>query len=38
MVLFALLEMTLIDDFFKGKICMTLSKDPPCNKFNKVFK
>ncbi len=27
-VLFALLEKTLSDDFFKGKICMNLSKDP----------
>jgi len=35
--LFALLERTLTDDFFKGKICMSLSKDPSSNEFNKVF-
>jgi hypothetical protein len=27
----------LNDDFFKGKICMNPSKDPPSNEFNKVF-
>ncbi len=37
-VLFALLEKTLNDDFFKGKICMNLSKDPPSNEFNEVLK
>jgi len=37
-VLFALLEKTLIDDFFKGKIHMNPSKDPPFDEFNKVFK
>ncbi len=36
-VLFALLEMMLRDDFFKGKICMNLSKDPPFDEFNKVL-
>jgi len=35
--LFALLERTLTDDFFKGKICMNLPKDPSSNEFNKVF-
>jgi hypothetical protein len=36
-VLFALLERTLIDDFFKGKIHMNSSKDPPSNEFNEVL-
>jgi hypothetical protein len=36
-VLFALLERTISDDFFKGKICMNSSKDPPFDVFNKVF-
>jgi hypothetical protein len=36
-VLFALLERTLNNDFFKGKFCMNMSKDPPFNEFNKVF-
>ncbi len=36
-MLFALLEKTLIDDFFKGKIRMNPSKDPPSNEFNKVL-
>ncbi len=36
-VLFALLAKTLSDDFFKEKICMNLSKDPPSNEFNKVL-
>ncbi len=35
-MLFVLLERTLIDDFFKGKIRMNLSKDPPSYEFNKV--
>jgi len=37
-VLFVLLERTLIDDFFKGKIHMNLFKDPPFDEFNEVFK
>jgi hypothetical protein len=36
-VLFALLEMTLNDDFFKGRIYMNLSKNPPSDEFNKVL-
>ncbi len=36
-VLFALLKMTINDDFFKGKIHMNLPKDPPFDEFNKVF-
>jgi hypothetical protein len=36
-VLFALLERTIIDDFFKGKTCMNPSKDPPSNEFNEVL-
>jgi hypothetical protein len=36
-VLFMLLEKTLNNDFFKGKICMNSSKDPPSNEFNKVL-
>jgi len=36
-VLFALLEKTLSDDFFKGKIHMNLSKDPPFDEFNEVL-
>jgi hypothetical protein len=36
-VLFVLLERTLSDDFFKGKIHMNLSKDPPSNEFNEVL-
>ncbi len=36
-VLFVLLERTLNDDFFKGKIHMNLSKDPPFNECNKVL-
>jgi hypothetical protein len=36
-VLFVLLERTSTDDFFKGKIRMNPSKDPPSNEFNKVF-
>jgi hypothetical protein len=37
-VLFALLERTLIDDFFKGRTLMNRSKDPPFDEFNKVLK
>jgi hypothetical protein len=37
-VLFALLKRTFIDDFFKGKFHMNLSKDPPSNEFNEVLK
>ncbi len=37
-MLFALLEKILSNDFFKGKIRMNLSKDPPSNEFNEVFK
>jgi hypothetical protein len=37
-VLFVLLEMTLNDDFFKGRIHMNSFKDPPSNEFNKVLK
>jgi hypothetical protein len=36
-VLFALLERTFTDDFFKGKIRMNSSKDPPSNEFNEVL-
>jgi hypothetical protein len=36
-VLFVLLEMTLSDDFFKEKIHMNPSKDPPFDEFNKVI-
>jgi len=34
-ILFTLLEKTLNNDFFKAKIHMNLSKDPPFDKFNK---
>ncbi len=37
-VLFALLERMLNNDFFKGKIRMNPSKDPPSVEFNKVLK
>jgi hypothetical protein len=37
-VLFALLERTLTAGFFKGKICMNPSKDPPFDEFNEVLK
>jgi hypothetical protein len=37
-VVFALLKMTLNNDFFKGKIRMNPSMDPPSNEFNHVFK
>jgi hypothetical protein len=37
-VLFVLLERTISDDFFKGKIHMNPSKDPPFDEFNEVFK
>ncbi len=36
-VLFVLLKKTLNDDFFKGKIYMNLSKDPPFDEFNEVL-
>ncbi len=36
-VLFMLLERTLSDDFFEGKIRMNPSKDPSFDEFNKVF-
>jgi hypothetical protein len=36
-VLFVLLEKTFSDDFFKGKISINPSKDPPSNEFNEVF-
>jgi hypothetical protein len=36
-VLFALLEKTFNDDFFKGKIRINPSKDFPFNEFNEVF-
>jgi hypothetical protein len=36
-VLFVLFEMMLRDDFFKGKICMNSSKDPPSHEFDKVL-
>jgi hypothetical protein len=36
-VLFAPLERTLNDDFFKGKIGMNLCKDLPSDEFNKVL-
>jgi hypothetical protein len=36
-VLFALLEKTFSDDFFKGKIHINPSKDPPSDEFNKDF-
>jgi hypothetical protein len=36
-VLFALLEKTLRDDFFKGKIHMIFSKDLPFDEFNEVL-
>ncbi len=36
-VLFALLERTLSNDFFKEKIHMNMSKDPPFDEFNKVL-
>jgi hypothetical protein len=35
-VLFALLERTISDDFFKGRIHMNLSKDPPFDEFVEV--
>jgi hypothetical protein len=34
-ILFALLEKTLNNDFFKANIHMNLSKDPPFDEFNK---
>jgi hypothetical protein len=37
-VLFVLLERTLTDDFFKGKIHMNSSKNTPFNEFNEVLK
>jgi hypothetical protein len=36
-VLFPLLEKTLTNDFFKGKIHMNSSKDIPVDEFNKVI-
>ncbi len=36
-VLFALLEKTLNNDFFKEKIHMNMYKDPPSNEFNEVL-
>ncbi len=36
-VLFTLLKKMLNNDFFKGKIHMNLSKDPPSDEFNEVF-
>ncbi len=36
-VLFALLKRTLNDDFFKGKIHMNPSNDPPFDEFNEVL-
>ncbi len=36
-VLFVLLERTIIDDFFKGRICMNSSKDSPLDEFNELF-
>ncbi len=36
-VLFMLLERTLNNDFFKGKIHMNPSKDLPSDDFNEVF-
>jgi hypothetical protein len=36
-LLFALLERTLNDYFFKGKIHMNLSKDPLFDEFNEVL-
>jgi hypothetical protein len=36
-VLFALLKMTLNNDFFKGRIHMNPSNDPPSDEFNKVL-
>ncbi len=36
-VLFVLLERTLTDDFFKGKIHMNMSKDPLSDEFNEVL-
>jgi hypothetical protein len=37
-MLFVLLERTINNDSFKGKICINLSKDPPSNEFNGVLK
>jgi hypothetical protein len=37
-VLFALLNRTLTNDFFKGNICMNPSKDHPFDEFNEVLK
>jgi hypothetical protein len=31
-----LLEKTISDGFFKGKIYMNMSKDPPFDEFNEV--
>jgi hypothetical protein len=36
-VLFALLERTFTNDFFKGNIHMNPFKDPPFDEFNKVL-
>jgi hypothetical protein len=36
-LLFVLLKRIVTNDFFKGKICMNPSKDPPSNEFNEVF-
>jgi hypothetical protein len=36
-LLFVLLEKTLNNDFFKGKIYMNLFEDLPSNEFNKVL-
>jgi hypothetical protein len=36
-VLFVLLKKKVSNDFFKGKIHMNLSKDPPFDEFNKVL-
>jgi hypothetical protein len=36
-VLFVLLERTLNNDFFKGKICMNPFKDPPFEEFNEII-
>jgi len=33
-----MLERTLNNDFFKGKIRMNPSKDPPFDEFNEVLK
>jgi hypothetical protein len=34
---FVMLERMLSNDFFKGKIRMNTSKDPPFDEFNEVF-